>query len=93
MTIARTFRKYHRSLAIILFLPLILTILTGVGYTIFDEWFGQDKIGEFLLGVHTFEFLGLQKIYPLLNGLGLIGLLITGLTMTGLFKKQAQGER
>jgi hypothetical protein len=48
MTIARTFRKYHRSLAIILSLPLILTVLTGVGYTIFEEWFGQDKIGEFL---------------------------------------------
>ena len=86
----RIFRKYHRSIAIACCLPLILTVITGVGYTIFDEWFGQGQIAEFLLKVHTFEILGLEKIYPPLNGLGLIGLLVTGLSMTGLFKKRSQ---
>jgi uncharacterized iron-regulated membrane protein len=86
----RAFRKYHRQLAIAVSLPLILTVITGMGYSIFDEWFGQEKIAEFLLEIHTFEILGLEKIYPVLNGLGLVGLLVTGLSMSGLFKKRSQ---
>lgn len=86
--IKKAFRKYHRSLAIILCLPLILTTLTGMGYIIFDEWFGMDDIAHFLMEIHTFEFLGLEKVYPVLNGLGLIGLLVTGITMTGLGRKR-----
>lgn len=82
----RLFRKYHRTLAIIACLPLLLTVISGVGYTLFEEWFGQGEIGEFLLQIHTFEIFHLEKIYPLLNGLGLIGLLITGITMTGAFR-------
>ena len=84
----RAFRKYHRQIAIILCLPLFLTVLTGIGYTIVDEWFGQGELGGLLLQIHTMEILRLGKIYPLLNGLGLIGLLITGLSMTGLFRKR-----
>jgi hypothetical protein len=64
-----------------------------VGYTIVDEWFEQGKIGHFLLEVHTMEILHLEKIYPLLNGVGLIGLLVTGLTMTNLFRKQPVSEK
>lgn len=90
--IVRTFRKYHRTLAIILCLPLILTVLSGMGYIIFDDWFGQEDIAHFLMEIHTFEFLGLEKIYPVLNGLGLIGLLVTGLTMSSLFRKRPQRE-
>lgn len=82
----RAFRKYHRQIAIILSLPLILTVITGVGYTLVADWFGQEESGEFLLELHTLELFHLEKIYPLLNGLGLIGLLVTGLSMTGLFK-------
>lgn len=87
-SILRTFRRYHRWIAIAACLPLIVTVLTGMGYTIFDEWLHQDEIGEFLLSVHTFEFLGLGEIYPVLTGLGLIGLLVTGISMTGLFRPQ-----
>ena len=84
----RFFRKYHRFLAIALSLPLILTVLTGMGYTIFDEWFHMGKFGHFLMEIHTMEILGLDEIYPVLNGLGLVGLLVTGLSMTGLFRKR-----
>ena len=84
----RTFRKYHRTLALIACLPLIVTVISGVGYTIMGEWFHQDEIGGFLLSLHTFEIIHLEKIYPLLNGIGLIGLLVTGITMTGIFKKR-----
>jgi hypothetical protein len=88
----RAFRKYHRQIAIILCLPLFLTVLTGLGYTIADEWFGQGKLGELFLQIHTMEILHLGKIYPLLNGLGLIGLLITGLSMTGLFRNRSDSR-
>lgn len=43
-----------------------------------------------LLKIHTGEIFHLEGIYPLLNGLGLIGLLVTGLSMTGLFSKKKQ---
>ncbi|ARV59950.1 peptidase [Nostocales cyanobacterium HT-58-2] len=84
----RSFRRYHRQLAIVLCLPLFLTVLTGMSYTIINEWFHQHELGEFLLKLHTLEILHLEQIYPLLNGLGLIGLLITGFSMTGLFRKR-----
>lgn len=64
--------------------------ITGVGYTIFDEWFHQDEIGEFLIRLHTLKMFGLDEIYPVLNGVALIGLLVTGLSMTSLFKKRPQ---
>jgi hypothetical protein len=57
----RTFRKYHRTLALIACLPLIVTVISGVGYTIMGEWFHQDEIGEFLLSLHTFEIIHLEK--------------------------------
>lgn len=88
----RAFRKYHRMIAIAVCLPLILTVVTGLGYTILDEWFHQDELAEFLLDIHTFKILHLEEIYPILNGLGLIGLLVTGLSMTGLFKKRLQPQ-
>ncbi|PZV07651.1 MAG: peptidase [Leptolyngbya sp.] len=84
----RTFRKYHRSLAIIMALPLGLTILTGLGYTIFEDWLHLDGVGEFLIGLHTGELVGLEDIYPVLNGLGAIGLVITGIVMSGLTKSR-----
>lgn len=84
----RSFRRYHRQIAIVLCLPLFLTVLSGMGYTIADELFHQDKLGEFFLRLHTLEIFHLGEIYPLLNGLGSIGLLITGLSMTSLFRKR-----
>lgn len=86
----RVFRKYHRMIAITASLPLLLTVITGVGYTIFDEWFHQDEIGGFLIRLHTLKIFGLDEIYPVLNGVALIGLLVTGLSMTSLFKKRPQ---
>ncbi|MDZ8050396.1 MAG: peptidase [Aulosira sp. ZfuVER01] len=88
----RAFRKYHRQIAIILCLPLFLTLLTGMSFTIAHEWLHQDELGEFLLHIHTLEIFHLEKIYPLLNGLGLVGLLITGLSMTGLFRKRSDSH-
>ncbi len=85
----RSFRKYHRFIAPILFLPLTLTVLTGMAATVVGEWslnFGLSR--QLLLGLHTGEIFHLQAIYPMLNGIGLIGLLVTGISMTGLLNRK-----
>ena len=85
----RSFRKYHRVLASIVFLPLILTTLTGMATTMTADWHLNLGIPrDLLLAIHTGEIFHLQKIYPILNGLGTLGLLITGITMTGIFKRK-----
>lgn len=87
----RAFRKWHRTLAIIISLPLAVTVLTGITVTIIREW--PINIGipsSLILSIHTGEILRLQAIYPILNGLGIIGLLVTGLSMSGLFSRKTQ---
>ncbi len=89
----RLFRKYHRILAIIICIPLILTVLTGMLTTIVKEWsINTGLSSRLLLKIHTGEILHLEAIYPILNGLGLIGLLVTGMSMTGLFDRNKQRE-
>ena len=87
----KAFRKYHRILAIIIALPLTLTVLTGMFTTVVKEWPINTEISaRLLLKVHTGEIFNLQAIYPILNGLGIIGLLVTGLSMSGLFGRRKQ---
>lgn len=89
----RSFRKYHRTLSIIMALPLGLTILTGLGYTFFDEWLHMGSVGGLMLRLHTGELVGLGGIYPILNGLGALGLLITGITMTGVMRRKGRASK
>ncbi len=89
----RAFRKYHRVIAIIISLPVAITVLTGMIVTMVGEW--GVNIGltrHFLLSIHTGEIFHLEGIYPILNGLGLIGLLVTGLSMSGLFGKATRPQ-
>ncbi len=80
----RSFRKYH-----LLCLPLVLTALTGMVITITEEWHWQVGMPAALLrNLHTGELFHLQAVYPILNGLGIIGLLVTGMTMTSLFNRR-----
>ncbi len=90
----RTLRKYHRVLAPIIFLPLALTVLTGMLTTAVGEWqLGSGLISRgFLLSLHTGEIFGLAAIYPILNGIGVIGMLITGITLSGLFRKSRNAQ-
>jgi hypothetical protein len=89
----KVFRKYHRVLASIIFLPLILTTLTGMATTMTAEWRWNLGISRSLiLSIHTGEIFHLQAIYPMLNGLGTLGLLITGITMTGIFNSKKQHQ-
>ena len=89
MKIATTFRRYHRQLAIIMCLPLTLTVITGVAYPIADQWLSLHQVAGVLLQIHSGSLFGMETTYPLLNGLGLIGLLVTGLSMTNPFRKRA----
>jgi hypothetical protein len=87
----RAFRQYHRWLATIICLPLAATVITGMFASLPPAL--QLGLGRSaFLKVHTGEILHLEKIYPLLNGLGVLGLLVTGLSMTGLFRKRRASQ-
>ncbi len=87
----RTFRKYHRTLSIIFALPLILTLLTGIAATLSEEWSIPLGVARStILRMHTGEIFHLEKIYPILNGLGLAVMVATGLSMTSLFSSRSQ---
>jgi hypothetical protein len=83
-----SFRKYHRQFAILFCLPILFTALTGISVSIADTWLDQAELAAFLINVHTFQIFKLAAILPILNGLGLIGLVATGLSMTGLLTKR-----
>ena len=81
---SREFRKLHRKVAPILFIPLLLSALTGIGYRLGRSWFGISKdTGKIFMNIHQGTFLGkpLEPVYVSLVGLGLIGLVITGFSM------------
>lgn len=93
-------RKLHRILAPILLLPLLLTAITGVIYRLSLSWFHIPRnTVEILMNIHEGAFLGsqLKSVYVLLMGLGLIGLIVTGMVISsGVFSKrprrQIQGD-
>ena len=74
-------RQIHRALAPILALPLVVTVVTGSLYQIarlndnFDYYW--------LIQIHKGQWgpLDLQAVYPFLNGLGLLVMIATGLSM------------
>ncbi|MFH7243407.1 MAG: PepSY domain-containing protein [Spirulina sp.] len=77
-------RKLHRKSAPIIFLPLLLTALTGVVYRVGRTWFGlSEDVGDVFLTIHEGGFLGesLVPVYVLLMGVGLLGMLVTGIVM------------
>jgi uncharacterized iron-regulated membrane protein len=77
-------RQFHRKIAPILFAPLLLTALTGVGYRIGRSWFGlSDEFGDFMMVFHEGRFLGrpIVPFYILLVGLGLSGMIVSGVSL------------
>ncbi|MGD1930731.1 MAG: PepSY domain-containing protein [Leptolyngbyaceae cyanobacterium] len=77
-------RKLHGTLAPIVLLPLLMTVITGVAYRLSKDWLGltRDQV-HFLMTLHEGEYLGstLEPFYVLLNGLGLLWMLVTGSIM------------
>jgi uncharacterized iron-regulated membrane protein len=87
------FRKIHRIAAPIIFLPLAVSTVTGLIFRIGRAWFHMsDEVGDVLLNIHQGEYLGdfLMPIYVLLVGLGAILMLVSGINMTGIFRKKRQ---
>ncbi len=77
----KTIRQWHAFLAPIVLLPLFVTVVTGIAYRLGKSWFGLSKEQvHFLMVIHEGEYLGhfFEPIYVLLNGLGLLWMLVTG---------------
>lgn len=75
-------RQLHRALVPIMVMPLLLTLTTGMMF----QWaVTSGKADEFLwlLDLHRGKFgqINLDFIYPILNALGLLTLVMTGLLL------------
>jgi hypothetical protein len=79
------FRRYHRWLAIVCALPLLLTVITGMTFPI-AKALHQRQMAGILIHLHTLETFGLDTFFPIINGLGLLSLIVTGIYMTRLFR-------
>lgn len=78
------FRRLHRKLAPIVVLPLAISAVTGILFRVGQSWMGlPPAAARTLLSVHQGAYLGdvLNAIYVLLLGLGLLGMIVTGLTL------------
>jgi len=77
-------RQFHKALAPWIFLPLFLSSITGLLYRVSKDLLGysRDQV-HWLMSLHEGEWLGDkgELIYVILNSLGLIWMLITGLQM------------
>lgn len=83
----RLFRKYHRWLAIAFALPLLLSTVIGIAFPIAKS-LQQREVARFIIHLHNLETFGLEGAFPIINGMGLLGLLITGLYVTSLFRQR-----
>ena len=72
-------RQLHRALVPFMMGPLLLTLLTGMG---FQFAVMGDRTSDFLwlLELHRGKFgaINLEFVYPILNALGLLTLVTTG---------------
>lgn len=84
-------RRFHRFAGLILLLPLALSAFTGMAYSV-GEHFSllTDESGDFLMDLHEGKWLGAGVVpyYILVLGLGLAGILWTGLLLTGIFRRK-----
>ncbi|MGB3291837.1 MAG: PepSY domain-containing protein [Phormidesmis sp.] len=83
-----SFRTLHKLLSPILFLPLLISALTGIIYRVGKAWLGlEDKYVKVFLRIHEGSYLSpkLHLAYVSLIGIGLVALLVTGVPMLGLF--------
>ena len=61
--------------------PLLITVLTGMGYRLLKDWggLGRDQV-HWLMALHEGEWLGqaAEPFYVVLNGLGVLWMLGSG---------------
>ncbi|MEM7797422.1 MAG: PepSY domain-containing protein [Cyanobacteria bacterium P01_C01_bin.118] len=75
-------RQLHRFMVPFMVLPLLLTLTTGTAFQ-FAVAAGRAQDFFWLLELHRGKFgsVNLEFVYPILNALGLLTLIITGLLM------------
>ena len=79
---AAKIRQWHRWLAPIMLLPILLTTVTGVIYQIAELGGFEDSL-RWAIHWHKgdFGYIDFQRSFPFLNGVGLLFLTITGILM------------
>lgn len=88
----RVLRKYHRIIAVLTSLPLLITIISGILITIIDNGLQNPELSYAVRRLHTMDIIGLQSVYPLLNGLALLSLIATGISISLFNKRSKQGK-
>ena len=88
------FRRLHGAVAPFVLAPLLITVSSGMAFRLLKDWagLGRDQV-HLLMVLHEGEWLGkaLEPFYVLLNGLGLLWMLITGATLV--LQRWRQGQR
>ncbi|GAB4539782.1 MAG: hypothetical protein Tsb0014_30490 [Pleurocapsa sp.] len=86
-------RSFHRLLAPIMIMPILLTLITGIIYQIGDLGGFEEKV-SWAIDWHKGDFglIDFQKIYPFLNGIGLLFLAITGISMWWKTRRSSRGN-
>ncbi len=79
-------RKYHKQISIVTLFPMTLLAITGTIIPIVDNM-GLADATNFMIKLHTGKLFGLDTFYSIACGLALIGLLVTGVALTGLLPK------
>jgi hypothetical protein len=87
-SLALRLRRAHATLAPLVLLPLLITVLSGVTYRVSRDWGGLGRdAAHWLMVLHEGEWLKPlvgrhgETVYVLLNGLGLLWMLATGASM------------
>ncbi len=86
-------RSIHAVLAPIALLPLLISATTGIAYRLGNTWFTlPDSVRQQLMSLHQGSYFGSvgRVIYIALVGLGLVILLVTGVQMTGIFRRRVK---
>ena len=87
-------RRLHGAVAPFVLAPLGITVFSGMAYRLLKDWagLGRDQL-HVLMVMHEGEWLGkdLEPFYVLLNGLGLLWMLISGASL--LLQRWRQGQR
>ena len=84
MTLLVRVRELHQRIAPFVLLPLFVTVCSGVGYRLARDWFGASREQvHWLMTLHEGEWLGptLEPVVGLMNAVGLLWMLITGLAL------------
>ena len=84
MTLLVRVRELHQRIAPFVLLPLFGTVCSGGGYRLARDWFGASREQvHWFMTLHEGEWLGptLEPVVVLMNAVGLLWMLITGLAL------------